>query len=218
MSSALAAPTVILDPVNNVGIDSATFSVGIVGNVITIDETWTTLGAGVILFRDLDNNTQYEIRKIIRNQTGSSWTQFENELFDPVGANGTGEDDAADGPATHLTPPVGYTVSGDSDGLSFGQFGPGATLPRTSTVFATVFSGDGEPDPTDYLRFSNGTLADGGVDNYMTFGLTDFEDNEVFALKQVPTAGSTRIPDAASTYTLFGFALAGLGFLRRRLV
>lgn len=189
---------------SNVGIGSIV--VGISGNTITIEENWTSAGAGVLQIDELVSGQNYTIRKVINNNTGLDWTSLANELLDPAGQT----EDGSDPQPYPSFVPAGFTTSNDNDGLSFAQ---GSGLPRTSTQFASVLA-DELTDARDFLDFFNGTLASGETDNYMTFGLRDNQNNQPFLLMQRPNAFS-RVPEPG-TLGLLGLSLAGLAFWRRR--
>jgi hypothetical protein len=203
---ALAVPTVSLGP-GNVGIATLN-NVSVVGTIITIEETWTSAAPGFLLISGLDTGVPYTVRKIIHNQSGVDWTRIANELLDPAGQ----ANDNLDPKPYPSFVPAGFTTSNDQDGLSFDQF---HSLPRTSSVFASVFA-DEFTDVRDFLDFFNGTLPTGATDNFMTYGLIDNDSNQPFLLSQRPNA-SSRVPEVGIV-TFMGAGLVGIasGIWRRR--
>jgi hypothetical protein len=207
--SAVAAPTVSLSP-NNAGIGS--INVSVVDTTITIEEFWTSAAPGFLQISGLEDGVDYTVHKIIHNNSGIAWTRLANELLDPAGQ----PNDSLDVLPYPAFVPAGFTTSNDADGLSFAQ---GAPIPRSSTVFASVFA-DEDTDVRDFLDFFNGTLANGAVDDFMSFGLRDFqpENNEPFLLAQRPNASSRTsepVPEPTA-FLLLASGLAGVVFIWRR--
>lgn len=203
---------------SNVGISAFGFAFDATANTITLRETWTGTGPGIVQMGGLDDDVAYTVIKIITNVSGVAWTSFAQELLDPEGF-----EDATDDPAPDFAPP-GFTSSSDTDGLSFGQdFG----IPRTSTVFGSVLVD--EQGGRDFLDFfGGGGLANGGVDT-MNFGVSDQNGlgstecdgtscpNQPFLLVQRPNARSvpTGVPQPGSLL-LLGAGLAAAAFLAHR--
>ena len=157
------AQTVVLDA-SNVGIHAPSFTFSVAGTTITVNETWTSTGPGMLLFLGLEAGVNYTVVKNITNSTGVAWTRFANELLDPASQ---ANDDSDVQPYPGFVP-AGYTTSNDGDALSFAQ---GSGLPRTSATFSSLLV-DEVTDVRDFLDFFNGTVADDGVDT-ITFGLRD---------------------------------------------
>jgi hypothetical protein len=213
VGAANAVPVSSLHP-NNVGISSFGFSFDAGTNTITLRETWTGTGPGVVQITGLENTVQYTVVKIITNSSGTHWTSFAQELLDPAGFA-----DDTDDPAPAFAPP-GFTSSNDTDGLSFAQ---GSGIPRTSIAFGSTAAD--ELGGRDFLDFFGGTLLAGGVDT-MNFGLSDNNGvgsgvcvgvvcpNQPFLLVQRPNALSV-VPQP-STLVLLGAGLLVAAFVAHR--
>jgi len=213
VGAANAVPVSSLHP-NNVGISSFGFSFDAGTNTITLRETWTGTGPGIVQITGLENTVQYTVVKIITNSSGTHWTSFAQELLDPAGFA-----DDTDDPAPAFAPP-GFTSSNDTDGLSFAQ---GSGIPRTSIAFGSTAAD--ELGGRDFLDFFGGTLLAGGVDT-MNFGLSDNNGvgsgvcvgdvcpNQPFLLVQRPNALSL-VPQP-STLVLLGAGLLVAAFVAHR--
>jgi hypothetical protein len=188
---------------SNVGINSATFSCSEVGGVITINEEYTSAGAGVVQLSGLVAGQNYTVRKNIRNNSGIDFNRIANELLDP----GVDPEDPTPQPGFV---PLGFSTSSDLDGLSFAQ---GSGIPRVSDVFASVLA-DELSDARDFLDFFNGLLAN-GAGGFLEYWLRDNNPaaNEPFLLYQRPNEQS--VPEPMSLL-LVGSALLASGAARRR--
>jgi hypothetical protein len=203
-ASAHAVPTVTLHS-SNIGIGS--ISVSVVGTLITIDETWTSTGPGILEFSGLAAGVNYQIVKNITNNTGVDWSELANELLDPAG----NPNDASDKPNEAFVP-AGFSHSNDGDGLSFAQ-GSGET--RDSDIWDDVDAD--ELSTVDFLDYSDGLLSGAGGTGNVRFSIRDNigdpGDNQPFLLVQRPNE-RTDVP-APAALGLFGLGLILLAARRR---
>ena len=178
-SGARAVPMFSLHP-DNVGISEFMID-GIVGNTITITETWTSTDPGIYLVTGLDDDVTYTIQRNVINHSGATWMDFEIELFDPPGQPLDDDDAAAplDICMTNCTP-------GSLDGLVMGV---------ESLIMSDVFDFDYEttfgPLQGKILTFFDGTVPNTS-DFFIQHGLVDFNaefpwpgqdsENQPFAL------------------------------------
>lgn len=214
IGSAFAVPAVSLHS-SNVGIDSISVAYDAGTNTFTITEDWDATGPGVLHFTGFtaaDKDTVYTIRKIINNNSGVDWTRMALELLDPLD---NVNDDGADPLPYPGHVPAGFSTSNDGDGLHFNQGSPNNPA-RTSTAFASWIA-DELTDVRDFIDFYNGTLIDGGSDNYMQIAIRVNSNygSDNFLLMQRPNESSVPEPGVLG---LLGLGLLGLGYMRRRKV
>jgi len=212
VGAAQAVPIAALHP-SNQGISAFGFAFDPATNTITLRETWSGTGPGIVQMSGLDAGVAYRVNKIITNASGADWISFAQELLDPAGFA-----DDTDDPTPAFAPP-GFTSSNDTDGLSFAQ---GFGLPRTSAVFSNVDVD--ELGGRDFLDFFGGSLLDGGVDN-MNFGVSDNNGlggpncngtscpNQPFLLVQRPNARSVTAVPQPGSLLLLGAGLLGAAFV-----
>jgi PEP-CTERM motif len=202
-TAANAAITIVQYPGTTLG----AFSWSQVGNVITINETWTNKNDVFLQFNGLTQGTSYTIIKRIINNSGFTWTSIANELLDP----GLDANDPRPQPGWV---PVGYSTSSDTDGLSFDQ---GGSIPRVSSAFPTVVV-DENTDARDFIDFLGGPgVASGAPLFTVQYGLIDTGDNQPFLLSQrVNVRSIAPVPEPGSwMMMLAGFGIVG-GAMRRR--
>ncbi len=189
---ATSASALTITPEPGTGL--AAFSFTVVGDVITIRETWGpgTMSDVILRFDDFEfGRDSYIIEKYVTNNTGVAFTAFSNELL---------QSDMGGSP--------------DNDGLSFAQFGV-PERPRSSDSFTTVTAD--EISDRDYLNFTDGVVEEGET-VFMTFGLTnrrDTADTNPFFLRQM--ASEIAVPEPATWAMLIaGFGMVGFAMRRRR--
>lgn len=206
-SGSVMAQSITLFNPGTSGIDSGSFGVVIdsTTNTVTLRETWTSSAASFVQFTGFTGT--WTVNKLITNNSGVAWNRFANELLDPLSNN-----DGSDVLPYPAFVPANFTTSNDGDLLSFNQAG---VIPRTSSAFASVFA-DELTDVRDFLDFFNGVLAIGGVDNVMTFGVTNASSDNIFLLAQRPNEFSTVIPVPGALPLLASGLLAFGLFSRRR--
>ncbi len=183
---------------SNQGISYGTWSVS--GTDISIDETWESLGMGMLEISGIEIGVNYTVTKTITNNTGVDWNRFAIELLDP--------DVDAEDIASEPWVPAGFSHSNEFDGLSFAQ---GSGIPRTSNAFASRV--DDELGGRDYMDFFDGLISGAGGTDVISFGLRDNggTPNQPFILAQRPNTvtGGPQIPEP-TTMILMGLGLAGV--------
>jgi hypothetical protein len=131
----------------------------------------------------------FALRKVVRNDTGLTWSFFDHELQEVLG-----------------------TPSSNGDGLAFGQ-GFAAARPFTSDVFTVV---NEIIDARDFVNFSGGTVAPGATVTF-NFVITDNSDarDDLDFLRQRPNfrVGTVPVP---GTLLLLGLGLGGLAAVARK--
>lgn len=133
----------------------------------------------------------FRLTKYILNATAGPWTFYDNELQEILG-----------------------TASTDGDGLAFGQGGGAIRTPVGNPLSTAV-----EIDTwRDYINFSGGTV-DVGEYLTVTYTISDNSPDGQFYLRQRPNIDyqENPVPDAGTTVSLLGLALASLGVLRRKM-
>jgi PEP-CTERM motif len=185
-----------------------TFSYNVVGNVITINETWTNANPVLLRFSGM-TTSNYTVIKNITNNTGISWTSLANELFDPKGDG----DDANDPLFQPVFVPAGWSTSNDGDGLSFDQ---GGSIVRTSSLFPMTIA-DELTDNRDFLDFT-GAIAPNGSNFTLQFGLDALGNDGDFLLSQRVNVLSG-VPEPTTWALLIaGFGVIGVSMRRRQRV
>jgi hypothetical protein len=194
---AFAAPAAALSvvPIENPGgnvLDVAVIAVPFVeegldiAGRIVLRETWTDPLLQSVVFGieavTGELGTRWVVEKLITNETGLDWFNFENELLS----------------CTSLDPAT-CVQSDEFDAVDFAQ---GTTLPRTSTTFPSVFVD--ELAGRDFIQFFGATLGSPGVDVQRFF----IDLGQPFVgLRQQPNAPA--VPEPA-TLLILGAGLVGM--------
>ena len=191
----------------NQGISSMSWYMS--GTDIYILENWGSNDRGFLEISGLDNMTSYTVHLSMVNNTGTDWDRFSHEILDP---SGDYNDFTSDFRKQPTWIPDGYSMSNNSDNLSFAQ---GIDIPRTSTSFANMLVS--EDFMHDYIEFFGGTVTGfGGVDT-TSFGIRNDDFGAgTFLLAQTPNFqdNSIIIPEPAAVW-LFGVGLIGVMAYRR---
>lgn len=188
--------------VSDVGGTLGSFSYTVVGDVITIEETWTSTSPVFLLFEDVGFGTRYTVRKNIVNDSGTTFISLAHELLDTAGDG----DDGLDPLIQPSFVPVGFSTSNDSDGLTFAD-------PRISDAFPGLII-DELSDARDFMDFTGGSVADGGS-FYVEFDLFGLANEGDFLLSQ--RANTLSIPEPATwAFMMLGFGAIGGAFRRQR--
>ncbi len=144
---------------------------------------------GVSTFGNLTNTVHSDafwLRKIVLNDTGSTWTFFDHELQSVLG-----------------------TASTNGDGLSFGQ---GSGLTYTSDSFTTV---NQITDTRDFINFSGGSVAPGASVTFDYLISHNGSADPVY-LRQRPNFNPTAsVPDSGSLLAIFGACITGMLTFRK---
>jgi hypothetical protein len=210
-SLAAAQPTVTLHS-SNVGINpnpsAFYFSFNNSAKRISINQTWTGNGMGVMSFSGLALGTVYEINISAFNSSGAAWSRIALELLDPAG----NPNDTLDPSPQPAFVPVGFSTSNNSDGLSFAQ---GSTRPRFSYEFSKALA-DELSDQRDFLDFYDGTVLS-GRQAWLQFSLVNNSaENMPFLLVQRPNAFSATVVPVPAAAPLLASGLATFGLIARR--
>jgi hypothetical protein len=153
-ASANAAITITAVSGNLLGFE---YTVDTLTNKIAIEETWGPSTAGNVRLLITGLTGEWDVNKIIHNDTGKTWLSFGHELL-----NGDG----------------GW--SDDGDGLSFAQ---GSPLPRHSSAFSSLQVD--ELGTRDYLNWFGAPSVASGSFVTFEYGLRDNTgSNDPFYLSQ----------------------------------
>ena len=177
---------------------------------ITFTETWTSSDTSYIIICGLDTQTSYKVIKIMTNNSGDAWANFDNELLDFAAYENNDPDDARVQSNDAFNDPPGdypfYVSVLDSDGPPFFStsnngdaldFEMGGSITRDSTTWPN--NAADEDGFIDFLTFSGGTLLPTETEPGMTFGLESFVGQEQpFMLVQTPNV--IRCPDPSQVF------------------
>jgi len=169
---------------------------------ITFTETWTSSDRSYIIICGLDTQTTYKIIKIMTNNSGDAWANFDNELLDFAAYENNDPDDARVQSNDAFNDPPGnypgYVSVLDSDGPPFFStsnngdaldFEMGGAITRSSVTWDD--NAADEDNFIDFVTFFDAEnmqfLLNGETETQMVFGLESFEGQEQpFMLVQTP--------------------------------
>ena len=169
---------------------------------ITFTETWTSSAQSYIIICGLDTQTTYKVIKIITNNSGDAWSNFDNELLDFAAYDGDNPDNARLQSNDAFNDPAGdypgYVSVLDSDGPPFFStsnngdaldFEMGGAITRSSVTWDD--NAADEDNFIDFVTFFDAEemqfLLNGQTETQMVFGLEAFEGQEQpFMLTQTP--------------------------------
>jgi|GEM_PF-3963578 hypothetical protein len=141
-TSANAAITIAAVSGNLLGFE---YTVDTLTNKIAIEETWGPVTAGNVRLQITGLTGEWDIDKVVHNDTGKTWVSFGHELL-----NGDG------------------SWSDDGDGLSFAQ---GSSLPRHASAFSSLHVD--ELGTRDYLNWFGPPSVASGSFVVFEYGLRD---------------------------------------------
>ena len=133
------------------------YTVDTLTNKIAIEETWGPSTAGNVRLLITGLTGEWDVNKVVHNDTGKNWVSFGHELL-----NGDG------------------SWSDDGDGLSFAQ---GSSLPRHASAFSSLQVD--ELGTRDYLNWFGAPSVASGSFVVFEYGLRDNTgSNDPFYLSQ----------------------------------
>jgi len=161
--------------------------------MLEFTENWTTSSRSYILICGIDANIEYQIKKIITNDTpNDSWFNFENELLDPCCSTNDLLEDQADADHVAILGDA-WSHSNNLDGFSFAMGTQDAL--RFSSVYLTIAAN--EAGTIDFVRYEgdDGPLNPTFTDNFMSFATRDNTgDESPHILTQIPNFESLECP------------------------
>ena len=160
---------------------------------IVIDENWQSLAPGVLSFANFPEGSILDITKMVANNTGSTWTSFENL---------TETDDAN-------VPPFGFTFEA-IEGTFFEYEASWHLSANQLARCQQLFPSCGDPFRGNLFTQLNGTISSGETGRIRFLLQMDRGD---FTLTQTP--GDAAVPEP-STLLLFGTAALAAWRARNR--